>query len=411
MSDRFRYPDQMPAWLSDEDLDFYVGEFERTGFTGGLNRYRNIDRDFDELSVYRHHPIDVPALFIGGSLDGPTIWGRPAIDRYSLDAAPLAQVDHPRRLRSLGPAGAARRSERRTARLPRFAVTRSERRCDNDRMPYQFTPEGEARLADVVAFMDEHIYPNEAEYEEQAHELGHDGDPPLLDKLKAAARERGLWNLFLPHLAPDCARHEAVEPRLRPDLRAARQGDVRLRGPELLGARHGQHGDPQRLRVGDGQARLAGPVARGRDALGVLDDRARRGVIGRHEHRAAHHPGRERVRAQRDEVVLVGCAPAEVSCPHRDGEDRPRRTATSAAVDDRRAQGHAGRQDRPHAARLRLRPRRWASGDLLRGRAGRRPTTCSARRAAGSPCRRPASARGASTTACARSASPSGRSG
>ena len=29
------------------------------------------------------------------------------------------------------------------------------------------------------------------------------GDPPLLDKLKAAARERGLWNLFLPHLAPD----------------------------------------------------------------------------------------------------------------------------------------------------------------------------------------------------------------
>ncbi len=70
-------------------------------------------------------------------------------------------------------------------------------------MPYQFTPEGEARLADVVAFMDDHIYPNEAEFEEQAHELGHDGDPPLLDKLKAAARERGLWNLFLPHLAPD----------------------------------------------------------------------------------------------------------------------------------------------------------------------------------------------------------------
>ncbi len=70
-------------------------------------------------------------------------------------------------------------------------------------MPYQFTPQGEALLADVVAFMDDHIYPNEAEYEEQADELGHDGDPPLLDKLKAAARERGLWNLFLPHLAPD----------------------------------------------------------------------------------------------------------------------------------------------------------------------------------------------------------------
>jgi acyl-CoA dehydrogenase len=70
-------------------------------------------------------------------------------------------------------------------------------------MPYQFTPQGEALLADVVAYMDDHIYPNEAEYEAQAHELGHDGDPPILDKLKAAARERGLWNLFLPHLAPD----------------------------------------------------------------------------------------------------------------------------------------------------------------------------------------------------------------
>ena len=239
-------------------------------------------------------------------------------------------------------------------------------------MPYQFTSEGEARLADVVAFMDEHIYPNEAEFEEQAHELGHDGDPPLLDKLKAAARERGPVEPLPPAPRSGLAWHEALQPRLRPDLRAARQGDVRLRGPELLGARHGQHGDPQRLRVGDRQARLAGPVARGRDALGVLDDRARRGVIGRHEHRAAHHPRRERLRAQRDEVVLLGCAPAEVSRPHRDGEDRPRRAATSAAVDDRRAQGRAGRQDRPHAARLRLRPRRWASGDLLRERAGRR---------------------------------------
>ncbi len=70
-------------------------------------------------------------------------------------------------------------------------------------MPYQFTPEGERLLAEVTQFMDDHIYPNEAEYYEQYEELGHDGDPPIMEKLKAAARERGLWNLFLPHLAPD----------------------------------------------------------------------------------------------------------------------------------------------------------------------------------------------------------------
>lgn len=74
--------------------------------------------------------------------------------------------------------------------------------CNASRMPYTFSPKAEQILADVKSFMDDHVYPNEAEYEQQAEDAG-DGDPPLLDKLKAAARERGLWNLFLPHLAPD----------------------------------------------------------------------------------------------------------------------------------------------------------------------------------------------------------------
>src|SRR3954463_961626 len=51
--------------------------------------------------------------------------------------------------------------------------------------------------------MADHIYPNEQEYHEQLHEVGPTGYPPIMDKLKAAARERGMWNLFLPHLTPD----------------------------------------------------------------------------------------------------------------------------------------------------------------------------------------------------------------
>ena len=82
MSDRFAYPDPMPAWLTAEDLAFYVAEFERTGFTGGLNRYRNVDRDWEDLSLFRDRPIEVPALFVGGDRDGPTLWGAASIERF-----------------------------------------------------------------------------------------------------------------------------------------------------------------------------------------------------------------------------------------------------------------------------------------------------------------------------------------
>ncbi len=70
-------------------------------------------------------------------------------------------------------------------------------------MPYEFTAKGLATLEEVKSFMDDHIYPNEAEYRQQQQEIGKQETPPILDKLKAAARERGLWNLFLPHLSPD----------------------------------------------------------------------------------------------------------------------------------------------------------------------------------------------------------------
>jgi len=84
MIERFHFPDPMPAWLTTEDLDFYAGEFERTGFSGGLNRYRNVDRDWEDLAAFRGKPIEVPALFVGGDKDGPTVWGKPSIDRFPI---------------------------------------------------------------------------------------------------------------------------------------------------------------------------------------------------------------------------------------------------------------------------------------------------------------------------------------
>src|ERR1700722_16611484 len=70
-------------------------------------------------------------------------------------------------------------------------------------MPYEFTATGIALLKEVQSFLDDHVYPNEEAYYEEREELGPLGYPPVIEKLKAAARERNLWNLFLPHLAPD----------------------------------------------------------------------------------------------------------------------------------------------------------------------------------------------------------------
>ena len=67
-------------------------------------------------------------------------------------------------------------------------------------MPYEFTEAGLTRQAEVNRFMDDHIYPNETEYYRQYHAGGDHSYPPILDELKAEARKRGLWNLFLPHL-------------------------------------------------------------------------------------------------------------------------------------------------------------------------------------------------------------------
>ena len=83
MRAKFRYPETLPGWLSEADLDFYAGEFERTGFFGPLSRYRNVDRDFEDLAGFAGQPIRIPSLFIGGERDGPTIWGAPAIEQFS----------------------------------------------------------------------------------------------------------------------------------------------------------------------------------------------------------------------------------------------------------------------------------------------------------------------------------------
>jgi len=59
----------LPAWLTDGDLDFYGAEFRRTGFAGGLNWYRNLDRNWELSAALAGAKITVPALFVAGTND------------------------------------------------------------------------------------------------------------------------------------------------------------------------------------------------------------------------------------------------------------------------------------------------------------------------------------------------------
>lgn len=59
----------LPDWLSAADLDVYVREFSRTGFTGGLNWYRNYDRNWSTTPQLAEARITAPALFVGGGAD------------------------------------------------------------------------------------------------------------------------------------------------------------------------------------------------------------------------------------------------------------------------------------------------------------------------------------------------------
>ncbi|WP_458689354.1 acyl-CoA dehydrogenase family protein [Nocardia tengchongensis] len=65
---------------------------------------------------------------------------------------------------------------------------------------FELSERGRRYRDDLLAFMDEHVYPAEPVYEAQMTESGDPHfQPPVLEELKTEARKQGLWNLFHPH--------------------------------------------------------------------------------------------------------------------------------------------------------------------------------------------------------------------
>jgi len=73
--DRLTAPPALPSWLREEDVQTMETEYRRTGFRGGLNWYRNIDRNWELTAPWRAATLRKPALFIAGTRD-PVIAGK-----------------------------------------------------------------------------------------------------------------------------------------------------------------------------------------------------------------------------------------------------------------------------------------------------------------------------------------------
>jgi len=77
--DRLPHPDELPGWITQDEVDHYIAEFSRTGFTGGINWYRNLDRNWALTEHLSGAKVEVPALFVGGGDDPVLAMSPPAV--------------------------------------------------------------------------------------------------------------------------------------------------------------------------------------------------------------------------------------------------------------------------------------------------------------------------------------------
>ncbi len=68
--DNFYMPDKLPTWLTEADIEVFAGEYKKSGFRGGINWYRNMDRNWEYSAFMNGEKIQQPSIFIAGEEDG-----------------------------------------------------------------------------------------------------------------------------------------------------------------------------------------------------------------------------------------------------------------------------------------------------------------------------------------------------
>ena len=119
----------LPDWLSEADIAHFAEAYTKSGFRGGLNWYRNLDRNWELTAPWQGAQIHQPSLFIAGSKDSVItgLIGAKRVDEHGARAAESDGKNHHRGRRPLGAAGAPRRGQRRADRFSEVTLDRLSR--------------------------------------------------------------------------------------------------------------------------------------------------------------------------------------------------------------------------------------------------------------------------------------------
>ena len=208
-------------------------------------------------------------------------------------------------------------------------------------MDFDYSGKVKALQARLTAFMDEVVYPNEATFTAQL-----DGAPsrwqipPIMEEMKRRARDAGLWNLFLPDSEYGAG---LTNLEYAPLAEIMGRSLDRLRGVQLLGARHRQHGGAGALRHAGAAGRWLAAAAERRDPLLLRHDRAGCRLVRRHQYRSRASSGEATTTCINGRKWWSsGAGDPRCKIAIVMGKTDPGALAPRAAIDDPGADGHAG---------------------------------------------------------------------